>query len=285
MEFDCDRLADILLDLATGRLGSADRRAAETHLATCPSCAERVRRCHDVIAGLDAWEVPAPPEDLVERTLAAVEGAGVSPGERRRRAPSPMGIRPPTVARVRWGWRTGLRAAAAAAIVFACALQLSGDFVPRIQERIEDAQLELCAQQLSRLGVALHAYRRDHGEVPASLEDLMAALLKEGYVTDPGIFRCPAHADGGEDGMSYPPYTSYMDLLGMGRASGEASSGGGRATAPGHLGDCPVLGDRPGNHAGHMQVLYLSGVVETIELDALHVSMAAWTYPRTRGGG
>ena len=61
----------------------------------------------------------------------------------------------------------------------------------------QQANIEICTQNLLVIGGAIQAYQKEHGDLPEWLSD-----LHPNYLSDPNILICPADTDGGKAG--YP---------------------------------------------------------------------------------
>ncbi|SDW98238.1 anti-sigma factor family protein [Marinobacter mobilis] len=70
----CDLFSKQLEQYARGELAPAMEHALESHLAECPSCADRLDAEHSFLDALRAQSVPAPSDDFESRVLAVATG-------------------------------------------------------------------------------------------------------------------------------------------------------------------------------------------------------------------
>ena len=56
---------ETLVDYAEDRLGEAERRRVEEHIADCPRCAEQAAAVRRMLESLEAGELSAPPRGLL----------------------------------------------------------------------------------------------------------------------------------------------------------------------------------------------------------------------------
>lgn len=264
----CERIRDQLPELI--RDGddalSGELRA---HLTACEACRELRQGAVGLGAELGAWTLPAPPVDLVERTLASLalraqDDAGeASPAAQeppppipfaqvRRRSSveiltSPLGgmaLSPATPPSRRQLLRQVLLQSAAAVVLFGISCVFVAAYYPVVVQAYGDRQHERCRERLARLGAAVQRYLREHPDAdPERLRGsaLRAALVEGGYA-DVEDFRCPA--------QSTP--LGYNGWLPRGE------------------GNPVVFMDQLGNHPDGLNVVYASGRTELVSLEALH---------------
>lgn len=68
MKMSCESVQDVLPELASGRIGEADRPGVESHVAVCPDCRDTLA----ALRLLQAATPPAVPPGLESRIRAAV---------------------------------------------------------------------------------------------------------------------------------------------------------------------------------------------------------------------
>ena len=244
------------------------------HVEACPECRSTREGAARLRADLERWDVPEPPSDLVERTLARMAFAGrgapdeddaaptgterrgelLSFAQARRRTsfevltslplePPPGSVAP---SRRRLLVRLCVQAAAAA-LLFAVCTGFTAVFYPAITSALEDRRMDQCRQQLQRLQRGALLYRGEHPDGPdLRASELRRALVEAGYV-DELDFVCPGHA--GQDLQE----RSFVGAL----PGGAAPLAGNQA----------LFWDRFGNHAFGFNVVYADGRAEVVRVD------------------
>jgi hypothetical protein len=262
----CSQLAELAPELVRGR---ALDPGEEAHVASCAECARVVSGARSLGRDLASLDVPAPPGDLVARTLARVRLAAVAtpalePARPKRRTaaelletwalpgPVPVVAKAPGRAWVRLAIQ-----AAAAVLVFACCTVFTLEFYPAYVEALEERNVHGCQEHLQRLAAALERYAKDHPEAvkleqPLQGLALRDALVRGGYATEEE-FLCPSVR------AARPGSLCYFLRLPDGRP-----------------GTRPLAWDRFGNHGGGaLNVVREHGTPELLEGERLWQWLAA----------
>ncbi len=122
----------------------------------------------------------------------------------------------------------------------------AGTMLPALNNAREKARRVSCMSNLKQIGLALKMYAMDHkDQYPEANNDAgLQVLIAEQYLTDPSIFRCPSTPK--NSGMSYYYIGGYTE--------GKDSP------------NLPQAFDKPGNHKGYVNVLFLDGHVERVNI-------------------
>lgn len=278
---DCARTREHLPELVRGD-APGDVRA---HVAACDACRPLAGGASALSADLRAWTVPAPPDDLVARTLAGLALASVreasAPAGVVIPMPAPMSQPLPESARPRrrssveiltsapLGLGSGviplvpptrrqlalrvLSQAAAALLLFGVSTTFVAVFYPAMIHAVEQRRLGACQEQLRVVAAAIKRYRQERPDAPELRgAALRVALVEGGYLASAALV-CPGPRghDLGENSFvaELPPADpAHPETLPAGR---------------------PVCWDRFGNHAEGFNVVYGDGRVEVVPVDGL----------------
>ncbi|MGE0712943.1 MAG: hypothetical protein AB7N76_04100 [Planctomycetota bacterium] len=232
-------------------------------------------------AELATWEAPAPPEDLIERTLARMALAGARPaGGAEDPAPEKAGelisfptpapaARRSTVVEVltsapladapavaptprRLLLRVVLQSAAAV-LFFALTSAFVAVYYPAITHALQERDLGRCQAQLRRLHAAAQRYREEHPAGPRLRgADLRRALIQGGYASERD-FTCPSRRG---------------QKLGARSYQGDLPAG---VAAVGSGAQHPLFWDTPSNHDTAFNVVRQSGRVQSVPVEDLGV--------------
>ena len=69
----CKDVEESLAALALGELDESQADSLEEHLQSCSACSQQLEQVREAVGILPTWTVPAPAEDLLPRTLQALE--------------------------------------------------------------------------------------------------------------------------------------------------------------------------------------------------------------------
>jgi hypothetical protein len=198
-----DRLIDALI---ARKLGLADAEDEACVREAGPQAEELSQLLDAALAPLDHWSAPTPPRDLdqrimnrivsVEKTISFEEVAAT--------------MRPDAAAGPRSGWHVSIRDLVAAA---ACITLLVGLFVPGYRNARGVMQRNACQANMNQLYAGMAGFAEDHqnrlpyaattGQEnwlasreasgrPGANSRHMFVLLRDGYVSNPRAFICPA---------------------------------------------------------------------------------------------
>lgn len=257
------------------------------HAAACEACARVVEGALALRGDLDAWTVPPPREDLVERALAGMAVAALAspaspttdlpPG-----APGPLGELIPFPAAARPRRRSSVEIltsaalggggpvspvpptrgqlalrlvtqAAAALLLFGVCTTFVAVFYPAVVHAVEQRRLHDCQERLREVARAIARYRHERPDAPALRGPALRAALVEGGYLDASRLVCPGPR-GHDLGQN-----SFVAELPAPDPADPARLPGGR----------PVCWDRFGNHAEGFNVVYADGRVEVVPVEGL----------------
>jgi hypothetical protein len=274
-----ENLVGYLLD----SLDDATKREVEAQLQASPEARQQLSRLRRALEPLEAdKELPAPPADLVVRTLARV-AEHICEGHELPRAPT---LKFETPAPRRW-WRRADVLIAASVLLLAL-----GGALPALMTLRTSNTVLACQNNLRQFYVALQSYRDQHAgypsfdriEEPRNVAGMVVPILAEaGVLPRHASIRCPGNGApltcklslgelqsmDLEDFERYAPQLSlsYAYSLGYRDESGAYHSPGLNPHLPGSL--IPLMGDRAlaedpransGNHGGTGQnILYSDG--------------------------
>jgi prepilin-type processing-associated H-X9-DG protein len=184
-----DKLVGYLLHA----LDDGESRAVESYLETHPDARARLKRLRQALEPLEADRAdPAPPADLVVRTLARVAEHVCTDLPK---APVPA---PTAVLAVRSWWRRADVLVAACLVVMAVGIGLP--VLYRLNSQSSGAVMLACQNNLRTFYTGLNAYRETHGrfpdvaqQAPRDVAGMVVPVLAEAKLLPPDFsVRCPA---------------------------------------------------------------------------------------------
>lgn len=195
--------------LIAKKLGLADAEHEARVREAGPQAEELLGKLDEALAPLDRWSAPAPPRDLNQRIMSRIESVDKTISFEEAAA----AMRPNVSARARGGWYISIRDLVAAA---ACITLLVGLFVPGYRNARSVMERKACQANMSQLYAGMVGFAEDHqnqlpyvaapGETnwlappqangrPGANARHMFVLLKDGYLSHPRVFICPARPD------------------------------------------------------------------------------------------
>jgi prepilin-type processing-associated H-X9-DG protein len=203
---------DRLIDLHLGQLDPCDASELREAIAASEALRAKSDRCERILGALDAYAVAGAPGDLADRVLSRIAESealipfpSVDTPAALSDAREPAAAGPPTVA---------LHELLAIA---ACIVLFFGIFIPGYYRAQRISERNLCRQNMHQVFAGLYTYEQANAEYlpyagfipngswlrPAKPGVVRASntrhpylLLKEGHVTNPRVFVCPADPRG-----------------------------------------------------------------------------------------
>lgn len=124
-------------------------------------------------------------------------------------------------------------------LVFVTVIMIGVIMLPFINYSRAKMERTVCANNLRQVGLALYIYAREHG---GNFPDELGTLYKEQYISDAHLMDCPASKRIGtieDPDYVYSPGLSVRDLSSK-----------------------YLLEDKPDNHPGGINVLYVNANIE-----------------------
>ncbi len=190
---------EVLIDFLNGNCSADLAGQVRERLEKDPDFARRSQKIATVFQALDAYEAPEPSEELIARTLAAVESAGRTRALLDREAAQTRTLSFPSFSLRELG-------AVAAMLVVVGAI-----LVPSWRHAAQMSRQTACVARVGEIGAALgHYANENNGQLPAlGLEDAawfayaqaplrvsnsqnLWQLITGQYIKDPVLFQCPS---------------------------------------------------------------------------------------------
>jgi len=202
---------ELLVDYHLGLLEPTQAEEFRNEISASRELQARSERCRRWLRELDAYEVPSPPADLTARVLERIAASeAVIPFASVSQPALPTGLERAPIGSPILSIRELLAIAA-------CIVLFVGIFVPGYYKAQAISKQHLCRENLYQIAAAAGAYQAANagylphaGVIPdgswlrvrvpgvprASNTRHIFKLLRDGYVTNPRIFLCPADESG-----------------------------------------------------------------------------------------
>ena len=126
---------------------------------------------------------------------------------------------------------------------------MAGMLLPALNQAREKARRISCTSNLKQIGLSLKQYAMDHKDNFPQADNCAGfnELIKEDYLTDGNVYKCPSSTIQSANGQLTEANSSYIYLGGF-KELGNAAT--------------PLVFEKPGNHKGYVNILFMDGHVK-----------------------